>query len=272
LREEGATPPRRRQAASMSLCCAMRPYGRDRAAKRHGNQTPSARGAVKPGERGPFALGEAPHGILTASTTTTSRRVRPLAGSRVRSGAAPRDHPHFVSSAGEAALHNRTASERSRMTDRRWLGRVLINRGRKRTRRMSAIRRIGDSNLTSPQVRKGPTSGVQTQHCDICTQRAHWISSDGIPPSEGTLTYVLTSPLVQSISYSDLNRRIVVVNPVKLNRFGWMERRLRHETRRRASVHLPSVHKERMTQVDCASFARSQSLWSVGSHLVQHQM
>jgi hypothetical protein len=48
-----------RHVAAMSLCCAMRPHGRDRAAKRHGEPKPSARGAVKPRECEAFALGVA---------------------------------------------------------------------------------------------------------------------------------------------------------------------------------------------------------------------
>ena len=74
--------------------------------------------------------------------------------------------------------------------------------------------------------------------------------------SEGALTDILASAFLKGFSYSYLHWRIVVANSVKPNRFGWMEWRLRHETRDRASAHLCSMHEKRMTQIDRASFAR----------------
>jgi hypothetical protein len=57
------------------------------------------------------------------------------------------------------------------------------------------------------------------------------------------------------LSDGQLDRRIVVVHPIKPERLGRMERRLRHETRLRATVHLRGMHQERVAQVDGAGFA-----------------
>jgi hypothetical protein len=90
---------------------------------------------------------------------------------------------------------------------------------------MSALVRIPDSGRTSREVRKVPRRDVQTQRGAL---RA---SSDGILPSEGTSPYSLVSALLQSFSDSHLHWRIIIVSPIKLERFGWMEWWLRHKTR-----------------------------------------
>src|SRR6185312_4469257 len=80
------------------------------------------------------------------------------------------------------------------------------------------------------------------------------------------------SARLQGLPNGSFDRRIIAVFSLEPERFGWVQRRLRHETWRGSPVHLRGVNEEGVAQIDRAGVAGGQSLGPVASDLVELQM